>query len=166
MSKITFKLETDFDLELDFVLIGISSSLRDYRLCHFVNKHTNLQLTHGKEDYIDHKGIPKEKPRNEMDYHIIFEQKRGKPATTQHFTTFRHVHASYDYEYYLINNRSEEGGLLIPEAPNFDFFVLIKHFIDDDDLKILIEGLKSITDVLLVKEIDPIILKSKENLIF
>ena len=166
MSKVTFKLETDFDLELDFVLIGLSSSLRDYRLCHFVNKHTNLQLTHGKEDYIDHKGIPKEQSRNEMDYHIIYEQKRGKTATTQHFKTFRYVNTTYDHEYYLISNRGEEGGLLIPEAPNFDYFILIKHFIDRDDLKNLIDSLKSVVDILLVKEIDPIILKSKENLIF
>ncbi|MFD2597932.1 IPExxxVDY family protein [Sphingobacterium corticis] len=166
MSKITFKLETDFDLELDFVLIGISSTLRDYRLCHFVNKHTNLQFTHGKEDYIDHKGIPKEKPRNEMDYHIVYEQKRGKPSVKQHFSTFRYAQSTYDHEYYLISNRGEEGGLLIPEAANFDYFILIKHFIDDDDLKTLIDSLKSIVDILLVKEIDPIILKSKENLIF
>ena len=166
MNKITFRLETDIDLELDFVLIGICSSLRDYRLCHFINKHTGLGLIHGKEDHIDHKGARKEKEKEEMDYHIIMEHKRGKPALTHHFSTFRYCNPTFDYEYYLVSNRSEEGKLLIPEAANFDYFVLIKHFIDDTDLTALIDNLRKIPDILLVKEIDPIILKSKENLIF
>jgi hypothetical protein len=43
---------------------------------------------------------------------------------------------------------------------------LVKHYIDDEDLDALLENIKSIPEVLLVKEIDPTILKSKENLIF
>lgn len=166
MNKITFRLETDFDLELDFVLIGICSSLKDYRLCHFINKHTGLSLIHGKEDYLDHKGSPKEKEKDEMDYHLITEHKKGKPSVTHHFTTFRYCNPTFDFEYYLVSNRSEDGKLLIPEAANFDYFVIIKHFIDESDLQMLIDNLKSIPDTLLVKEIDPIVLKSKENLIF
>lgn len=166
MSKITFKLDTDFDLELDFVLIGIVCSLKDYRLCHFINKYSGLELTHGKESYVDHKGIPKSKTQEEMDYHILSERKRGKDTVKHHFTTYRYCNNTFDYEYYLLSNRSEEGGVLIPEIANFDYFVLIKHFIDATDLAQLIGHIKRIKDVLLVKEIDPIILKSKENLIF
>lgn len=166
MNKTTFKLDTDFDLELDFKLVGISSTLKEYRLCHFINKHTGLTLIHGKESYTDHRGYPKEKEKDDMDYHIIQEKKKGKNQNLHHFTVYRYCNVSFDFEYYLISNKSKEGGLLIPEAANFDYFVMIKHYIDEDDFRVLMSNIKSITDVLLTKEIDPTILKSKENLIF
>ena len=166
MSKITFKLDTDFDLELDFTLIGISSVLRDYRLCHFINKHTGLKLIYGKEDYLDHNGNKKEKSTDELDFHIIVEGKKNKPTVRQHFNVFRYHNSSFEFEFYLLSNRSPEGVALIPEIMSFDYFLMIKHYIDEEDLFALIENIKSIPEVLLVKEIDPTILKSKENLIF
>jgi len=166
LSKITFKLETDFDLELDFILIGISSVLRDYRLCHFINKYTGLKFVYGKEDYLDHNGNEKEKPKDELDYHILYETKKKKTPVENHFNIFRYHNASFEYEFYLLSNRSVEGAALIPEIISFDYFLIIKHFIDEEDLEALLENIKAIPEVLLAKEIDPTILKSKENLIF
>lgn len=79
---------------------------------------------------------------------------------------YRYCCDSFDFEYYIINNRSLENGVLIAEAPNFDYFMIIKHYIDEEDLETLLDNLKSINEIMLVKEIDPTILKSKENLIF
>ncbi|GAA4519700.1 hypothetical protein GCM10023173_23040 [Sphingobacterium thermophilum] len=166
LNKVTFKLDLDFDLELDFNLIGISSSLRDYRLCHFINKNTGLQLQFGKESHIDHTGRPKTKSTDELDYHIIVERTKSKKEVIHHFPVYRYCADNFDYEYYLINNKSLENGVLIPEVANFDYFMLIKHYIDPEDLEKLISNLKAINDILLVKEIDPTSLKSKENLIF
>jgi len=166
LNKVTFRLETDFDLELDFTLIGISTILRDYRLCHFINKQTGLRLIYGKEDHMDHKGSIKTKLREELDFHIIHERKKNKLTVKNHFPMYRYCSFTFDYEYYLINNKSLEAGLLIPEAANFDYFLIIKHYMDEEDIQKLIEGIRMINDVLLVKEIDPINLKSKENLIF
>lgn len=166
MNKITFKLDIDFDLELDFILVGISSSFRDYRLCHFINKHTGLNFIYGKESPIDHNGNLKTKPQEELDFHIIQEKSKGKKETLHHYQMYRYCCDSFDFEYYLINNRSLENGFLLPEAPNFDYFMIIKHYIDAEDLDTLIDNLKSINEIMLVKEIDPTILKSKENLIF
>jgi hypothetical protein len=166
LSKITFKHETDFDHELEFILIGSSSVLRDYRLCHFINKHTGLQFVYGKEDYLDHNGNTKEKPKDELDYHIIYESKKNKPSIQNHFNIFRYHNPTFEFEFYLLSNRSVEGAALIPEISSFDYFLLVKHYIDDEDLDALLENIKSIPEVLLVKEIDPTILKSKENLIF
>lgn len=166
MNKITFRLDTDLDLELDFNLLGISSSLRDYRLCHFINKSAGLNLVYGKESLLDNKGNLKNKNKEELEYHIILEKLKSKKTVTHHYPVYRYCNETFDYEYYLVNNRSEENGHLIPEALNFDFFLIIKHYIDDEDLNSLIENLKSIKDIMLVKEIDPTILKSKENLIF
>jgi len=166
LSKITFKLETDFDLELDFNLVGISSVLRDYRLAHFINKHTGLQFINGKEDYYDHNGNKKDKPQDELDYHIIYENKKNKKPVQQHFNIFRFHNPTFEFEYYLLSNKSIEGASLVPEILSFDYFLIIKHFIHPDDLDALIDNIKTIPEVLLVKEIDPTALKSKENLIF
>ncbi|SMG24373.1 IPExxxVDY family protein [Sphingobacterium psychroaquaticum] len=156
----------DFELELDFSLIGISSPLRDYRLSHFIFKHTGLELVRGKENYIDHKGYLKDKDKDEMDYHIVFERTKQKKTSKYHYTIYRCCDENFEFEYYLINNRSIEGGILIPELPNFDYFFMAKHFIDPEDLRNLLEDIKTIQEVLLVKELDPTALKSNENLIF
>ena len=165
MNKVTFKLDLDFDLELDFTLIGISSSLRDYRLCHFINKHTGLLFQFGKESPIDHNGNIKTKPQEELDYHIITEKIKNN-ISTHSYPVYRYCCESFEYEYYIINNKSLENGVLIPEMASFDFFMLIKHYIDREDLNKMIDNLKSINEIMLVKEIEPTSLKSKENLIF
>jgi len=112
-------LTLDFDVgtELDFVLIGISCPLRDYRFCHFVSKHTGIEFVRGKEDYTDHKGLPKEKDRDEMDFHVVFAKNRRKPPARQLFSVYRHCGENPDLEYYLIGNRSGEGVPLLPELP-------------------------------------------------
>ena len=157
----------DFELELDFSLIGISSTLRDYRLCHFMSKNTGLTFERGKENYIDHKGYLKDKDKDEMDYHIIFEKSKQKTATTKyHFGIYRYCDENFEFEYYLISNKSLEGSVLLPELPNFDYFLMVKHYINQEDVNALMEDIKKINEVLLVKELDPTALKSKENLIF
>jgi len=166
ITKRHLTLDLDFDLELDFVLVGISSSLRDYRLCHFISKNTGLAFKRGKEDYLDHKGYVKEKDRDEMDYHIIFEKTKQKGTLTHYFTIYRYCDSNFEFEFYLLNNRSSEGGLLVPELPNFDYFLIIKHYIDPEDLKALMDEVKAINEVMFTKELDPTSLKSKENLIF
>lgn len=168
MNKITFKLENDINSELDFTLIGISSSLRDYRLCHFINKHTGLNFVYGKESPIDHNGELKDKPKEELDLHITYETTRSKnkPEKKNHFQIYRCCCPYFRYEFYILNNKSIENSVLIPEAANFDYFMIIKHYIDPEDLSLLLDNLKSIDNILMVKEIDPLALKSKENLIF
>lgn len=165
-NKITFKIDIDFDLELDFILIGISSSLKDYKLCHFINKYAGLKLTFGKESHTDHHGKPRLKPVDELDYHILHEKGKDKREHTHHYQIYRYCNENFDYEFYLVNNKSLENSVLIPEAANFDYFLLIKHYIDNEDLDLLMNRIRIIPEVMLVKQIDPTALKSKENLIF
>ncbi len=117
---------------------------------------------------MDHNGNLKNKCAEELDFHIVYDLNKGKSKTenTHHFQMYRCCCESFNYEYYILNNKSQENGVLIPEAANFDYFMIIKHYIDEEDLDILMDNLKSIDNVLMVKEIDPTILKSKENLIF
>jgi hypothetical protein len=68
-------------------------------------------------------------------------------------------------ELYIIANKGTEG-FLVPEMKKVDFFLLIRNYIDDDDLKLIISKLNKVPEVLVAVEVDPKKLKSKENLIF
>lgn len=166
MNKKVHRLDTDFELEFDFILIGISSTLKDYRLCHFVNKYSGLNFIFGKEEKIDNRGNKKQTPQEELDYHIIHTVNKNKKKEVHHFKTYRYCSQNFEREYYLLSNKGLEGRYLIPETPNFDAFLIIKHFIDEEDMETLMDDINRINGVLLVKEIDPKVLNSKENLIF
>jgi hypothetical protein len=47
-----------------------------------------------------------------------------------------------------------------------DYFVMIKNFIDEEDLNHWLSSIKKIQEVLAAVELDPKKLKSKENLLF
>ena len=68
-----------------------------------------------------------------------------------------------EQEFHLINNKSSDG-LLIPEMGNVDFFIIIKPFIDKEDLDKLINGLNKLPEIQVAAKINPAKLKSKENL--
>lgn len=69
-----------------------------------------------------------------------------------------------EVEYYLISNKSSDG-VLVPEMNNVDFFIIIKQFIDKEDLNYLINGLNKLPDIQVAAKIDPAKLKSRENLV-
>jgi hypothetical protein len=68
-------------------------------------------------------------------------------------------------ELYIIANKGTEG-FLVPEMKKVDFFLLIRNYMDEDDLKLIISKLNKVPEVLVALEVDPKKLKSKENLIF
>ena len=125
-----------------------------------------MAFVRGKEDYVDHKGHAKDKDLDEMDYHIVYERTKQKKIHQHYYTIYRYCDNNFEFEFYLLNNRSLEGVFLLPELPSFDYFLIIKHYIDRDDIQTLIDDIKSINEVLLTKKLDPSSLKSKENLIF
>src|SRR5690606_34805983 len=122
-----------------FVLIAITSSLKDYRLCHFVNKATGLMLS--KVD----------------DYEVWFPAPLGRTF----FGRYEYFPTTSETEYYLLANKGVDGGFLIPEMRHFDYFLLIKNFIDEEDLMAMQERIAEIPDVLVASEISPEKLKSK-----
>ncbi|WP_257094655.1 IPExxxVDY family protein [Sphingobacterium sp. E70] len=82
VNKLVARLDMDMDEELDFTLLAITCPLKDYRLCHFINKMTNLDFSRGKESKYDHDGRPKNKSEEELEYHIIFDVKKKSAITS------------------------------------------------------------------------------------
>lgn len=139
MNKITLKYEID----LDFLLIAITCPLKDYRLCYYINKYTALNLEK-KEDH----------------------ETWMSNSTSLYFTKYSYISEHTGTEFYLIGNKGIEAGYLLPELRGSDYFLMIKEFIDDEDLKTIHKSLNSIPDIVVATEIDPEKLKSKENLVF
>ena len=138
MGKHTLEIEYDYD----FVLIGISSHEKDYRICWAINNKLGLDLV-------------KTEP---------LEIKDKKQDELSHFSLFIFEQPDEFKEYFVIANRSEKG-LLIPEQKQVDYFFIIRGEDDDD---VIIEKIKQIKEINLVQtafRIDVNGLKSKQNLI-
>ena len=138
MNKTYLKLS----LDLDFVLIAITASLKDYTLCHKINK--NLEFDFEKiEDHEVYYNID-EDPLAFSRYHFFVEEG--------------------EMDYYLVNNRNSEG-FLIPEMNKVDFFIIIQQFIAKEDLDFVLNRLNKLPDIQVAAQINPLKLKSKENLV-
>lgn len=138
MNKTYLKLS----LDLDFVLIAITSSLKDYVLCHQINK--NLEFDFTKTD--DH----------EVYYNV------DEPPLS--FSRYYFYVEEGEIEYYLVNNRNPEG-FLIHEMNKVDFFIIIHQYIDKEDLNFILTRLNKLPDIQVAAQIDPLKLKSRENLV-
>lgn len=139
MNKTTIK----FELDLDFVLVAITTQLKDYMFCFKINKQLGTDF---------YKIADLELPFN-------------NDEDPFYFSRYFYLMPDTEAELYILANKGTEG-FLVPEMKKVDFFLLIWNYIDDDDVKALINGLNRIPEVLVAAEVDPKKLKSKENLIF
>lgn len=138
MNKTYLKLS----LDLDFVLIAITASLKDYVLCHNINK--NLEF-----DF------------NKIDDHEVYFNTDEEPLA---FSKFYFFVEEGELEYYLVSNRNSEG-FLVPEMNKVDYFMIIHQFIGKDDLNLVLSRLNKMPDIQVAAQIDVRKLKSKENLV-
>jgi hypothetical protein len=58
------------------------------------------------------------------------------------------------------------SSLLIPEMKETDYFMLLRNYFDVEELDFILAGINSIKEIQVAVEINPLKLKSKENLIF
>lgn len=138
MNRLTLK----YELDLDFVLIAITSSLKDYMLCFKINRQLNIDFYRIDE--------------LELDSH---------KEHSLYFSRYLYQKSETETEFYLVTNKGS-GGYLVPEMKKVDYFIIIRNFIDPEDLEHLLEGINKLPEVLVAAEVDPGRLKSKENLIF
>ena len=138
MGKYTLEIEYDYD----FVLIGISSHEKDYRICWAINNQLGLNLT--KTDALE-----------------IKDKKQDEPS---HFSLFSFELPDEFMEYFIIANRSEKG-LLIPEQKQVDYFFIIRGEIEDEKVMEMIKLIKESNLVQTAFRVDVNALKSKQNLI-
>jgi hypothetical protein len=132
-----------FEIDLDFVLIAITTSLKDYRICHHINKHLNFNFIKSADLEVD----------------IL----RG--AEPVFFSLYKYHWEASETDFYFIANKGSDG-YLVPEMRKADYFLMIKNYIDDDDLDKMITTLNRIPEIVAAVKIDPKKIKSRENLLF
>lgn len=132
-----------FELDLDFILIALTTHLKDYRLCYHINKELNTNF------------------RKVADYSLNLSANNEPLQFSQYYFN---IEAS-ETEFYIIANYSA-ADYLIPELKSVDYFILIKNHFDEEDLSHMINRLKYINCVTGVKQIDPKTIRSNENLLF
>lgn len=131
------------DHELDANVIGIVTTLKDYKLAWNINQVFKINLV--------------------MQPSLQIKFIKGNDLSIVNFlfkTEFQ--------QFRLIKNRSSDlnSGFLIPELSNFDFFLMLSSADKEMIHEAVIEKLHSIMGLEYIQQIDVEKLKSKDNFIF
>jgi len=132
-----------FEIDLDFVLIAVITSLKDYRICYLINK--SLKFNFSK--------IP--------DLTVDSNQTNDKSF----FSIYNYYREETKNDLFFISNKGSEG-YLIPEMRKMDYFLMIKNYFSDSDTDEIISSLNKIPEIVTALKIDPKKIKSRENLLF
>ena len=148
----------DFEFDHDYALIGIHSVLTDYRMAYFLNRHLDIRLRRFKDD-LDFKFKNCSFPLYKFDDETAF--------TSWSLMANKHV---------FTENISEGGSIifpeetkisyLIPEKKRVDYFIKINGLKDEAELHKTMLGINKINNIMTSYVIDPMDLKSRDNLIF
>ncbi|MCC7301152.1 MAG: IPExxxVDY family protein [Bacteroidia bacterium] len=136
------KLEIEY--EYDFLLFGVCCYEKDYRFVWSVNNAL-------PGDFVKEEDIR------------IKDKSASDPLS---FAVFRHTDEVMHTDYFIISNKSEGGQSLIPEHKKADYLLMVKGELSEELREEIPKRIKSITQVLMVYEINADGLKSKQHLIF
>jgi hypothetical protein len=115
----------------DFQLIGIATQLRDYRLCHQLNKNLYLELE--KLDDLN--------------------AELSQEGTFGNFSFFHYRKPENFIDFFLIANKSSDG-ILLPELKQADYFLVIHGPFPNESLDRFLKTSKSLPGVLASFPID------------
>jgi hypothetical protein len=132
-----------FEIDLDFVLIAVTTSLKDYRICYLINKCVDFNFL--KTDDLAVEINPNQEP--------------------VYFSMYVYHWEASATDFFFIANKGSEG-YLIPEMSKTDYFFMIRNYIDEEDLENLLTLLNRIPEIVAAVKIDPKKIKSRENLLF
>ena len=131
------------DLSTDYKLVGISSSLKEYKLCYHLNNLLSCDF------------------RKVSD--LIFEP-TDRTRKIQ-FSVFKAGEEDDKNQFIVFTNKNLQD-VLLPEISNFDYVLQIHGKCEDDNLKNLVSGIKQFPEVVMTAEIPLKKIKSKERLVY
>jgi hypothetical protein len=163
LGKHTLEIEYDYD----FVLIGISSHEKDYRICWALNQKLGINLS--KQDSLEIKDKKQSTPSyfsffsfSDEDafteYSVIANFSENKSLAVTENTLFADTERS--------KSQSGTNDLLIPEQKQMNYFFVLRAEIEEEEIAEMLRRIKEIDIVLTAIRIDAKSLKSKQNLIF
>lgn len=131
----------DIDYPDDFLLFGIVSSEKNYRLAWLLNTLTEHDFER----------------KDDIDYFVNHE-----PAAA--FARFDYYDELNRLSYHLVENK-DDAYFLLPELKNIDYLMMVKGAIEYFESEAYVKLLSSIAEIQFVTSIDISQLKSKNNLI-
>lgn len=141
-----------------YSLIGIHTTLEDYKLAYLLNLHLKASF-------------------KKASFSLDFENEKNNAS----FAIYESTNQKYDFDWFLISNSTKEenatlfNGLplftetktyLFPEKKNVDFFIKISGDIAIEFIAETIKKIKEVNQVITSYQIDKNTLKSKDCLIF
>ena len=131
------------ELTADYKLIGIASSLREYKICHHLNQLLGCDFRKLKDLVF----APTERTRNVQ------------------FSVFK-AGEEEDLNKFIVFTNKSLGEVLLPEVSNFDYIVQVHGSYDSEGMDSLVNGIKQFPEVMMTAEIPLKKIKSKERLIY
>jgi len=151
-------LKLTLELEHTYALIGIHSSEEDYRLAFLLNK--NLKTSFSKQ-------IEPLSFKDKQACFSVFLYKNKHTCTSEFLIANKHVGiAQQSIETNLYGNSFSETNYLIPEKKNIDFFLKIEGDVSHTYIEEIVKKMNKIKQVLICYTLTPLLLKSKDALIF
>lgn len=151
-------LELDDFSDNNYTLIGIHSTLEEYKLAYLLNQKMNTKFA-------------------KASYSLDFENKNNNAS----FSIFEFINPKFSQSWFLISNQftnqlegiskglfetNEITTYLIPEKKKVDFFLKLEGDFNYDYIAKKVEEINGINQVITSYKIDPNTLKSKDFLIF
>lgn len=151
----TTKLLLDYDY--DFFLVGILSTVPDYKLCWGMNRALKLNLNREKD-----LELLLQNHEESSDLLLSFDN----PELLHQFSKFGFYDEATHVQYTVVANKSNSR-LLIREEQSVDYFLVVDGLYGDSNLEEnIIKKLREQKEIVTAYMIDPNTLKSKQNLIF
>ena len=154
MSKIhTF----DFEYDHDYILIGIHTTLNDYRLAYFLNKELKIFLRR----YKDNLDFPLKKCSFPF---YLYEDDASFISWSLISNKFISIDSIQSND--NLFNEETKTRFLIPEKNKIDYFIKISGYIKKEYLEKILIQIKNTEKIITSYTINPYTLKSRDNLIF
>ena len=136
--KPVIKLDADFD----FLLIGIVTPMKDYRICWFLNNILHLSLARTTDLVI------------------------SRPGTQKQMSFSRYIFCDeLSRSEFVMMENSHEADCVLPEVKEIDYLLIIKGSYYTKKKNDIVKKIKKINEVQTALLIDVNTVKSKENLI-
>lgn len=151
-------LEIDEFSDDNYILLGIHTTLEEYKLAYFLNQQLKTQFKRAA-------------------YNLDFKNKNNDAS----FAVYEHENMVFSQFWFLINNQCVDTlstssigffkdhavtSYLIPEKKKIDFFLKLEGDFDNSYVVKLIDKMTKIPQVITTYQIPPHSLKSKDFLIF
>ena len=132
--------------EFDFALIGIVSTVKEYKLAWYLNQHNLFRLVKAEDikiEFTDNKFIRVSNLIHEDDYSLV-HLLRNK----------------------LVSSNNGPVNFLVPELSQFDYLLKLRNTVDENWSDLVFQKIKDIDIADYITRIEVEKIKQKENLLF